>query len=101
MKTHGLTTQIRAKKPKNVRNCESWVNHRGHRGPQESRNRSHREMLRRHALYRPQVETGVVAINSSVFCNEASSSTFQHFFERSIWRISPHSTFPGPTSTNV
>jgi opacity protein-like surface antigen len=25
MKTHGLTTKITAKKPKNVRNCESWV----------------------------------------------------------------------------
>jgi hypothetical protein len=26
MKTHGLTTKITAKKPKNVRNCESWAN---------------------------------------------------------------------------
>jgi hypothetical protein len=26
MKTHGLTTKTRAKKPKNVRNCESWAN---------------------------------------------------------------------------
>jgi hypothetical protein len=25
MKTHGLTTKIKAKKPKNVRNCESWA----------------------------------------------------------------------------
>jgi hypothetical protein len=25
MKTHGLTIKIRAKKPKNVRNCESLV----------------------------------------------------------------------------
>src|ERR1035438_311689 len=25
MRTYGLTTKIRAKKPKNVRNCESWV----------------------------------------------------------------------------
>ena len=25
MKTHGSTTKIRAKKPKNVRNCESWA----------------------------------------------------------------------------
>jgi hypothetical protein len=30
MKTHGLTTKIRARKPKNVRNCESWVNIMGH-----------------------------------------------------------------------
>ena len=26
MKTHGLTTKIRAKKPKNICNCERWVN---------------------------------------------------------------------------
>jgi len=25
MKTHGLTIKIKAKTPKNVRNCESWV----------------------------------------------------------------------------
>src|SRR4029077_1754572 len=36
---------------------------------------------------------------SSVFCSEASSPTFEHGFERSIWRIRPHRTFPGPTST--
>ena len=48
-----------------------------------------------------QGATGLVVKNSSVFCNDASSSTFNDFFERSIWRISPHRTFPGPTSTNV
>jgi len=25
MKTHGLTIKIKAKTPKNVRNCESWA----------------------------------------------------------------------------
>ena len=38
---------------------------------------------------------------SSVFCSEASSATLSAVFERSIWRIRPHNTLPGPTSTNV
>src|SRR6476620_547667 len=36
---------------------------------------------------------------SSVFCSDAASPTFEQGFERSIWRIRPHSTLPGPTST--
>jgi hypothetical protein len=29
MKTHGLTIKIKAKMPKNVRNCESWASFAG------------------------------------------------------------------------
>ena len=36
-----------------------------------------------------------------VFASESSFSTFKHVWLRSIWRISPHRTLPGPTSTNV
>src|ERR1051326_389704 len=35
------------------------------------------------------------------FCSDASSSAFTQVCERSIWRISPVRTLPGPTSTNV
>ena len=41
------------------------------------------------------------AICSSVFARDASSPTFRQVFERSICRISPHKTFPGPISTKV
>src|ERR1019366_6817442 len=42
----------------------------------------------------------VAAICASVFCSDASSPTVTQVFERSICRISPHRTFPGPTSIN-
>jgi len=35
----------------------------------------------------------------AVFCRDASSSTLTQAEERSIWRMSPQSTLPGPTST--
>src|SRR5579872_7559296 len=40
-------------------------------------------------------------IASTVFANEASSPTFKHVFDRSICRINPQRTLPGPTSMNV
>ena len=36
-----------------------------------------------------------------VFASDASSPTFRQLFERSICRISPHKTFPGPISTKI
>src|SRR5271169_1535627 len=38
---------------------------------------------------------------SSAFVSDASSATFRQVLERSIWRIKPHRTFPGPTSMKV
>ena len=41
------------------------------------------------------------ASDSRVFVRLASSLTLRQVFDRSICRISPHRTFPGPTSMNV
>src|SRR6266849_478770 len=46
--------------------------------------------------------TYAAAVNfSRVFPRDASSPTFTQVFDRSICRINPHKTFPGPTSMKV
>src|SRR5438309_11088452 len=47
-------------------------------------------------------DAAVLSISrSTAFDKLGSSATFKHVFDRSICRISPHSTLPGPPSTNV